>query len=117
VQRTGYFAGRPPVRGTSFARSRFERPAQRAVPIFDANSDRAAFDFVPQRPFARAAAAFPFLRVGVFLFIGSLVLRIPKWAPRTITTWPRQSSLGILNCIVPASRKSDSLADHGGNSN
>jgi hypothetical protein len=78
VQRTEYFAGRPPVRGTSFARSCFERPAQRAAPIFDANSDRAAFDFVPQRPFARAAAAFPFLRVGFFFVIGSLVLRFLK---------------------------------------
>jgi len=69
VQRTAYLSGRPPVRGTSFARSRFGRPAQRSVAIFDANSDRAAFDFVPQRPFARAAAARPFLRVGLFGFI------------------------------------------------
>jgi hypothetical protein len=51
------------------ARSRLESFAQRAVAIFEAKADRAAFDFVPQRPFARAAAAAPFLRVGFFGFI------------------------------------------------
>jgi hypothetical protein len=52
--------------------------AHRALLILEANADRWAFVFPRQRPFARAAAAFPFLRVGFFFFISSLVLRFLK---------------------------------------
>lgn len=85
VQRVLYFGGLPPLRGTCFERSRFGTPAHRAPTSFDANSDRAAFDFVPQRPFARALAAVPFFRVGFFFFIVTLGLRFSKWARLMMT--------------------------------
>ena len=64
----GYFRGFPPVRGTCFDRSSFERRAQRALTSFEAIAERSAFG-TPRHLSLPSAAAFRFLRVGFFGFI------------------------------------------------